>query len=93
MKYTNKLNLPQPLVSAIVNDKYDSGTSDISVTSLLKPYQLRALERHHDKLTEDIADRIWSLLGQVIHGILERAKKRPWPNGVFILTLIHKKAL
>jgi len=76
MKLTNKLNLPQPIEKAVANDGYDSGICDISVTSLLKPPQQRALEiRHKEELTEDVSDRIWSLLGQVVHGILERAEE------------------
>lgn len=76
MKLTNKLNLPQPLVKAVANDAYDKGHSDISVTSLLKPVQLKALEeRYSEELSEDVSDRIWSLLGQVVHGILERAEE------------------
>lgn len=73
-KLTNKLNLPQPLVKAVARDTYDKGDCDISVTSLLKPPQIVALEkRHEEEITEDVSDRIWSLLGQTIHGILERA--------------------
>jgi len=76
MKLTNKLGLPQPIVKAVSNDGYSSGDCDISVTSLLKPPQMRALElRHEDQLEEDVSDRIWSLLGQVVHGILERAEE------------------
>lgn len=76
MKLTNKLGLPQPIVKAVSNDGYNSGDCDISVTSLLKPPQLRTLEiRHEEELEEDVSDRIWSLLGQVVHGILERAEE------------------
>lgn len=76
MKLTNKLGLPQPIVKAVSNDGYNSGDCDISVTSLLKPAQIRALEqRHEGQLEEDVSDRIWSLLGQVVHGILERAEE------------------
>jgi hypothetical protein len=46
----------------------------MSVTGLLKPPRITALERvHAGDLEEDASDRIWSLCGQVIHGILERA--------------------
>jgi len=76
MKLTNKLNLPQPIVKAVSNDGYSSGDCDISVTSLLKPPQMLALEKQFgDQLEEDVSDRIWSLLGQVVHGILERAEE------------------
>lgn len=76
MKLTNKLGLPQPIVKAVSNDGYNSGDCDISVTSLLKPPQMLSLERQfEEELEEDVSDRIWSLLGQVVHGILERAEE------------------
>lgn len=74
MKLTNKLNLPQPIVDAVANDSYDKGSADISVTGLLKPPRIVALEgKHADELTEDASQRIWSLFGQAMHGVLERA--------------------
>ena len=74
MKLTNEMNLPQPLVSAVENDPYTNGGADISVTALLNPPRQKVLERiHSDEITEDASDRIWSLMGQVVHGILERA--------------------
>lgn len=76
MKLTNNLNLPQPLVEAVANDEYDRGAAHISITGLLRPPRLSALEEAHaEEITEDAADRIWSLVGQVVHGVLERADK------------------
>lgn len=77
MKLTNRLNLPQPLVDAVRNDSYSKGSGvAISATSLLKPPRLLALETQHEAdLEEDASSRIWSLMGQVVHGILERADK------------------
>lgn len=76
MKITNRLNLPQPLVDAVANDPYHRGSADISVTSLLAPPRKIALDTAHEaELEEDASDRIWSLLGQSIHTILERADK------------------
>jgi hypothetical protein len=74
-RITNHQNLPQPLVDAVRNDNYASN-GDISVTTLLAPPRKVALEKiHADEITEDASDRIWSLMGQVVHGILERADK------------------
>ena len=74
MKLTNFLNLPPPIFNAIARDPYTRGDADISITGLLEPPRIRVLKkRHWDELTEDVSDRIYSLLGQVIHGILERA--------------------
>lgn len=78
MKLTNHLNLPQPIVDAVANDSYDGprDANSISVTTLLKPVRIVALERKHaHELEEDASDRIFSLCGQVVHGILERADK------------------
>jgi len=74
MKLTNRLNLPQPLYDAVKNDPYDRGDADISVTSLIAPPRLVTLrEQHKDEIEEDCSDRIYSLLGQLVHGLLERA--------------------
>lgn len=69
---TNRLDLPDAIVRAIKNDKYDPGTGDISVTKLISPPQIAHLLRQHEPI-EDASDRIWSLIGQAVHGILERA--------------------
>lgn len=76
MRLTNRLNLPQPLVDAVANDPYHRGSADISITQLLSPPRKTAIDAVHEtELEEDASDRIWSLLGQAIHTILERADK------------------
>lgn len=73
MKLTNRYNLPDAIVSAIKRDPYRR-VADISSTSLIMPpriFQLR--KRHEDEIEEDASDRIWALLGQIGHKILERA--------------------
>lgn len=78
MRLTNKYNLPQPLVEAIANDGYNAprGPKSISITTIFKPPRIVALERRHDNTLEtDAIDSIWSLLGQSVHTILERANK------------------
>lgn len=73
MKFTNKLNLPEPIFRAVCRDPY-TRKSEFSATELQQPPRLRALKlKHEDELEEDAADRIWSLLGQIGHLILERA--------------------
>lgn len=72
MKYTNKHNLPESVVNAILNDPYVGG-GDISVTSLIKPPQMRVLEYiHREEVEEDVADSVWRLFGQAIHSVLEK---------------------
>jgi len=75
MKITNKFNLPEPIFNAIRNDPYTSGPCDISVTRLISPPRKVALERANYKdLEEDASDRVWSLFGQAMHVVLERAE-------------------
>lgn len=73
---TNRLGLPDAMVRAVANDPYTRGTSDISVTQLIAPPFQRKLREGTD-IEEDAADRIWSLLGQATHAILERAYPGP----------------
>jgi phosphoglycolate phosphatase-like HAD superfamily hydrolase len=76
MRLTNKMQLPAAIVEAVKNDGYTRGDADISVTQLVSPPQKVALEREYaDQLVEDASDRIWSLMGQSIHTILERANR------------------
>lgn len=78
LKLTNRLGLPSSIVQAITNDPYSSAGSDISVTKLLTPpYQLQLLKKHAHELIEDVADRVWSLVGQVGHSIIERMPLDP----------------
>ena len=77
MKFTNASNLPKAIERAVSNDPYDSSGSDISTTRLIAPPRIRVLEkRNYDLLEEDVADRIFSLLGQSVHHVIERAKTR-----------------
>ena len=74
MRLLNKFNLPSPVVRAIENDPYNRGESDISVTQLIDSPLIRRLKiKHQDDIEEDVIDRIWSLLGQATHSILERS--------------------
>jgi hypothetical protein len=71
--YTNVHDLPAAIVAAVQNDPYVGG-GDISVTKLIDAPQRRVLyAKHQDRIVEDVSERIWSLLGQAVHHILERA--------------------
>lgn len=77
IKVTNRLGLPNAFVKAIEADPYDPDDggqkSDYTITGLLKPARMAELARTNE-VTEDAADRLFSLQGQIIHGILERSK-------------------
>ncbi len=74
MILTNKLNLPSPIVKAVTNDPYDNRKSDFTPSILLNPPRATALiKAHRDEITEDVSDKLWALMGQIGHTILERA--------------------
>ena len=73
MNLTNIHNLPEALVAAVRNDSYVGG-GDISTTKLIDAPQRRVLyQQYKDFVVEDVSERIWSLMGQSIHHVLERA--------------------
>lgn len=73
-RVTNVLNLPDAIVQAVANDDYSRGSSDITVTELIDPPRKVALTRQHEaEIVEDASDRIYALMGQAIHNVLERA--------------------
>lgn len=77
MRLTNNARLPDAIFQAVAADPYSRGDADISVTGLISPPRKVALEAAHaGELVEDASDRIWSLLGQSIHTILERANRK-----------------
>lgn len=68
--------MPEAIVDAVRNDPYSRGPSDISVTQLIAPPRKVELERRHShEIVEDASDRIWALLGQAAHSVLQRAKQ------------------
>jgi hypothetical protein len=92
MRWSNNQNLPAPLAAAIRNDSYKK-VGWISATSLLQPPQKRVLEaRHHNEIVTDVSENIFSLLGQVVHGILERsATSNEVPERRLIVTVRGKE--
>lgn len=74
MNLTNLHGLPDALVHAVRNDPYQGG-GDISVTKLIDSPQKRVLaKRYREVVVEDVSERIWSLMGQAVHTVLERAQ-------------------
>lgn len=74
MNLTNTLGLPDAFVAAVRNDPYQGG-GDISVTKLIDSPQRRVLyKQYRDFVVEDVSERVWSLMGQAVHTVLERAQ-------------------
>lgn len=73
---TNTLGLPEAIVRAVIRDTYSKGQAEFSATELLLPPRVRALRKlHRHEITEDVADVIYRLVGQIGHLVLERAGK------------------
>ena len=73
MNLTNVHGLPDALVNAVKNDPYTGG-GDISVTKLIDAPRRRTLyKKYRELVVEDVSERIWSLMGQAVHTVLERA--------------------
>ena len=73
MIITNHHNIPAPLYWAIVklNNEYDRGESDFTVTELCGPPQIARLKREHgDTLEVDASDLIYRTLGTAMHKIV-----------------------
>jgi hypothetical protein len=74
MIYTNKHNLPQVIVDALLQDTYSKGDADASVTELLTPPQMRKLIiKHDDEIVVDVSDMLAALQGRAMHYIMELA--------------------
>jgi|TARA_R110000824_G_scaffold243468_5_gene432165 hypothetical protein len=73
MNLTNQHGAPDAFVRALQDDSYTKGEADFSVTGLLQPPQIVRLKaEHEDKLSSDVRDRIWMLLGTSVHNTLEK---------------------
>jgi hypothetical protein len=74
MKLTNNHNLPGAIIRALENDSYSRGDSDVTVTELIAPVRQVAMRRFFDdQIEEDASDRIWLLLGKLMHQMLEES--------------------
>lgn len=73
MNLTNEFGAPLSIVEAIKNDPYTKDGADFSVTELIKPPQVRRLwNEHEDKISIDVREEVWKLLGKGVHAVLEQ---------------------
>lgn len=91
-KLTNTKNYPDALARAMSNDSYNRGDSDFTVTQLLKPARLSALEeRHAHEIQEDVEDGLYRLYGQLVHTLIERANQNDLVEKRFFAEFSGKK--
>ncbi len=72
-RFVNPHKVHQAIVDAVKYDPW-SAAGDISVSQIVTPPLALVLAQRHDhEIVVDVGDRIFSLLGQAIHVILDRA--------------------
>jgi hypothetical protein len=69
----NDYNLPEPLVKAMTPEKSIMKVGRYSVTGLIdSPLRRVLLLQHFDDIDEDVSSRLWALLGQAIHMVIDK---------------------
>lgn len=72
MKFTNKYDLPSPLVSMMTKEHYSKGKSDYSVTEVIAPAKIARLrEQYEERMEKDVTEMMYSFLGTALHARLE----------------------
>lgn len=72
MKFTNKLNLPEPFINYYNKDTHEIVENKYSVTELLAPVREILLKRkYYNRIEVDVADIIPAMFGSAVHHILE----------------------
>jgi hypothetical protein len=73
MKITNNHGLPQPLVDLVTQSAYSKGHADYSVTEIISPPRIQRLRvKYWEKMTMDVSDSTWSVMGTMAHKMLEK---------------------
>lgn len=76
MRITNHNNFPEALVRAVSATNYDRGDADFTVTELILPPRILALRRQYeDQIEVDVADLMYSAMGQGFHTLMERSER------------------
>ncbi len=74
MRWTNKFSIDPVIAQAVMTDDYEA-VGDISVTRLVRPPQITALEHQHgEEIVQDITDGLFMLEGRALHHILDLAR-------------------
>jgi len=72
MNITNHTALPEPVFQALTRSDYTKGGSNRSVTQLIDSPRVRILRKENDeRISEDAADMLWSVLGTAVHKMFE----------------------
>jgi hypothetical protein len=79
MRFTNNHNLSPAVYKALTSDRYVADEdavdqrTDYSITTIMNPPKQVLLKKRHlhgDHIVEDASDRLWSMLGSIMHELL-----------------------
>ena len=74
MRYTNKNNLPDPVVKALTSYDNNEAVQGLRVTTLIDSPRISQLRKQHSsEITEDVSDLVWRVMGTAIHEVFEKA--------------------
>lgn len=74
MILTNEFNIPEIIVRAM-GESYAPQVGRVAVTALIDSPLIRYLKiKYWDQLTEDVSSRMWALLGQSAHTVIQRGR-------------------
>ena len=74
MKFTNKNNLPDPVVRALTSYEKGEKVEGLRVTTLIDSPRISQLRKEFAAdITEDVSDMVWKVMGTAIHEVFEKA--------------------
>lgn len=74
MILTNQYNIPEIIVRAM-GESYPPQVGRVAVTALIDSPLIRYLKiKYWNQLTEDVSDRLWALLGQASHTVVQKGR-------------------
>jgi len=77
MKYTNKHNLPDTVVKALLNSDKAQSVQGLRVTTLIDSPRISQLrKRHRDEMVEDVSNMVYRVLGSSIHKLFEESAQQ-----------------
>ena len=72
MNFTNSLDLPRHIVEVLTRQRYQNSHEGLSVTRLIDhPHKIYLENLYDDRITMDVKDLMWSVLGSIGHGLIE----------------------
>lgn len=74
----NRLNLPKPFVDAATEHRRRSDDRYSVSETLGGTCEAVLRRRHAEDIDDDVADRVWAILGTAVHKVLQESEAEPW---------------